>query len=44
LEVLPALDGMREMPWLLLFGGYLAVMAHEDAGAGATTNPGSHLD
>jgi hypothetical protein len=39
-EVLPALDGMREMPWLLLFGGYLAVMMHEDAKARATTTAG----
>jgi hypothetical protein len=40
LKVLPALDGMREMPWLLLFGGYLVVMMHEDAEAGATTTAG----
>ena len=40
LEVLPALEGMREMPWLLLFAGYLAVMMHEDAQAGVTTAAG----
>ena len=40
LEVLPALDGMREMPWLLLFAGYLVVMMDEDARAGATTAAG----
>ncbi len=40
LEVLPALEGMREMPWLLLFAGYLAVMMHEDAKAGVTTAAG----
>jgi hypothetical protein len=40
LEVLPALDGMREMPWLLLFAGYLVVMMHEDAQAGGMTAAG----
>jgi len=40
LQVLPALEGMREMPWLLLFAGYLAVMMHEDAKAGVTTAAG----
>ena len=42
LQVLPVLEGMREMPWLLMFGGYLVVMMHEDATAGATTAAG-HL-
>ena len=42
LEVLPALEGMREMPWLLLFAGYLVVMMDEDAKAGVTTEAG-HL-
>jgi hypothetical protein len=40
LEVLPALDGMREMPWLLLFAGYLVVIMDEDATAKATTAAG----
>ena len=40
LQVLPALEGMREMPWLLLFAGYLAVMMHKDAKAGVTTAAG----
>jgi hypothetical protein len=40
LEVLPALDGMREMPWLLLFGGYLVVVMREDAEADATITAG----
>ena len=40
LEVLPALEGMREMPWLLLFAGYLVVMMHEDAQARVTTAAG----
>jgi hypothetical protein len=39
-EVLPALEGMREMPWLLLFAGYLVVMMHEDAQARVTTAAG----
>jgi hypothetical protein len=42
LQVLPVLEGIREVPWLLMFGGYLVVMMHEDATAGATTAAG-HL-
>jgi hypothetical protein len=31
LEVMPSLAGMREMPWLLMFGWYLVVMMHQDS-------------
>ena len=31
LEVMPSLAGMREMPWLVLFGWYLVVMMHQDS-------------
>ena len=44
LEVLPALEGMREKPWLLLFAGYLVVMMHEDAKAAVTTAAGHPSD
>jgi hypothetical protein len=30
LQVLPPLQAMPDMPWLLLFGWYLALMMHED--------------
>jgi hypothetical protein len=30
LQVLPPLQAMPELPWLLLFGWYLVVMMHED--------------
>ena len=33
LEILPAAARMSELPWLLLFGWYLVVMMHRDAGA-----------
>ena len=31
LEIMPGLAGMREAPWLLMFGWYLVVMMHQDA-------------
>ena len=33
LDALPALEGMPEMPWLLLFGGYLVVTMQQNAEA-----------
>jgi hypothetical protein len=39
LEVMPSLQRMREMPWLILFGWYLVVMMHQDA-AGAVVVAG----
>lgn len=44
MEVLPALEGMREMPWLLLFAGYLVVITSEDAKAEVTTAAGHPSD
>ena len=35
LEVMPPLERMPEMAWLLLFGWYLVVMMHEDSAAAA---------
>ena len=35
LEILPSLERMPEMPWLLLFGWYLVVMMHQDSAATA---------
>jgi len=35
LEVMPALERLPELPWLLLFGWYLVVMMHEDSAATA---------
>jgi hypothetical protein len=31
LDVLQPLEGMPELPWLLLFGWYLVVMMHQDS-------------
>ena len=31
LEVLPSLESLPEMPWLLLFGWHLVVMMHQDS-------------
>lgn len=31
LEILPSLEAMPEMPWLILFGWYLVVMMHQDS-------------
>lgn len=33
LEAFPGLEGLREMPWLVLFGWYLVVMMRQDATA-----------
>ena len=35
LEVMPPLERMPEMAWLLLFGWYLVVMMHEDSATAA---------
>lgn len=35
LEVMPPLERMPEMPWLVLFGWYLVVMMHQDSAATA---------
>jgi len=31
LEIMPSLERMPELPWLLLFGWYLVVMMHQDS-------------